>query len=103
MNQPALTPLPNHSKTALAMPNGAPFYRCALQLNPFSYLLRYQKPTPYKSEEEYNDAIVAACIDTNTQVIGITDHYRIKHSFGLAKTARDAGILAFCGFEAVHV
>ena len=101
MNQPALTSLPNHSETALAMPNGARFYRCALQLNPFSYLLRYQKPTPYKSEDEYNDAIIAACIDTNTQVIGIADHYRIKHSFGLANAARDAGIIAFCGFEAV--
>ena len=93
--------LPNQNLTALEMPNGARFYRCALQVNPFSYLQRHHKPTSYKSEEEYNKAIVAACIDTNTEVIGITDHYRVKHSFELAKAARDAGIEVFCGFEAV--
>ena len=101
MKQSAIAQFPNHIQTALAMPNGARFYRCALQVNPFNYLQRFHKPTSYKSEEEYNNAIVAACIETKTEVIGITDHYRVKDSIGLAKAAHDAGIEAFCGFEAV--
>ena len=101
MRQSAVEQFPKCSGGALTLPNGARFYRCALQVNPFSYLQRYHKPTSYKSEEEYNNAIVAACIETKTEVIGITDHYRVKDSFGLAKAAHDAGIEAFCGFEVV--
>ena len=42
---------------ALALPNGARFYRCALQVNPFAYLVRHKKQTAFKTEEEYNAAI----------------------------------------------
>ncbi|MFY9820096.1 MAG: AAA family ATPase [Thermoanaerobaculia bacterium] len=86
---------------ALRLPRGARFYRCALQVNPFQYLLRYNKPTGYTDEDSYNRAIVQACRDHAIEVIGVTDHYGIRDSAGLIAAARQAGIVVFPGFEAV--
>jgi len=88
-------------KAALGLPSGARFYRCALQVNPFAYLARHSKATTYKTEAEYNTAIVSACKDAGIEVIGITDHYRVQDSTTLVQAARDAGLHVFCGFEAV--
>ena len=88
-------------QAALELPSGARFYRCALQVNPFAYLDRYSKPTTFKSETDYNKAIVDACLEREIEVIGVTDHYRVKDSWSLLSVARDAGIKAFGGFEAV--
>jgi len=46
---------------ALEKPNGARFYRCALQVNPFAYQGRYSKQTAFNNEADYNVAIIAAC------------------------------------------
>jgi hypothetical protein len=88
-------------KRALALPNGARFYRCALQINPFAYLARHNKTTTFASEADYNAAIIDACKDQSIEVIAVTDHYRVKDSAGLVQAAQDAGIFAFKGFEAV--
>ena len=45
-------------EAAFKLPNGARFYRCALQVNPFEYLNRHKKKTSFSSEAEYNKAIV---------------------------------------------
>ena len=92
--------LPEHIKAALELPNGARFYRCALQVNPFAYLIRYAKETSFQSEDEYNSAIVDTCLDMGIEVIAVTDHYRVKDSVSLVQKARDAGIRVFNGFEA---
>ncbi|HWY60486.1 MAG TPA: hypothetical protein VNW15_01160 [Rhizomicrobium sp.] len=86
---------------ALELPNGARFYRCALQVNPFDYLVRHKKATSFKNEGEYNAAIIAACKKLDIEVIGVTDHYRVDGSKGLVAAARSHGIFAFYGFEAV--
>lgn len=88
-------------KKALELPNGARFYRCALQVNPFEYLGRHSKKSSFTDEKSYNDAIVAACKANDIEVIAITDHFRVKASESLAKAARDAGIIVFPAFEAV--
>ena len=88
-------------QAALDLPNGARFYRCALQVNPFAYLVRHNISTPIQSEDEYNEAIIEACLETKTEVIGVTDHYRIADSRNLIAAAREAGLWAFSGFEAV--
>ena len=94
-------PLSERMKAALDLPNGARFYRCALQVNPFAYLDRHNKQTSFQSEAEYNKAIVEACLEIGIEVIGVTDHYRVKQSASLVRAARDAGLWAFSGFEAV--
>ncbi len=86
---------------ALDLPNGARFYRCALQVNPFPYLGRHQKQSNFADEKAYNDAIVAACLANGIEVIAITDHYRVKESETLAAAAKAAGIIVFPAFEAV--
>ena len=88
-------------QAALELPDGARFYRCALQVNPYAYLDTYGKQTPFRSESDYNEAMVEACLETGIEVIGVTDHYRVQDSWGLVHTARDAGLRAFSGFEAV--
>lgn len=94
-------PRSDRMQAALNLPNGARFYRCALQVNPFAYLKSHDKPTQFKSEEEYNKAIVETCLEVGIEVIAVTDHYRVKHSASLVHTARNAGLYAFNGFEAV--
>jgi DNA repair ATPase RecN len=85
---------------ALRLPDGARFYRCALQVNPFAYLGRHSKQTTFTNEADYNAAIVQKCLDLHIEIIAVTDHYRVRHSTGLVEAARAAGIFAFGGFEA---
>lgn len=85
---------------ALKRPNGARFYRCALQVNPFRYQGRHGKASAYAQESDYNEAIVAACIDNGIEAIAVTDHYRVADSRALVRLARERGIFAFGGFEA---
>lgn len=85
---------------ALRQPNGARFYRCALQVNPFSYHGRHGKQTIFQTEVDYNAAMIAACLNQGIEAIAVTDHYRIGDSWGLIKAAREAGIFVFGGFEA---
>lgn len=94
-------PLPDPMRAALSFPDGARFYRCALQVNPFAYLETHRKATPFASEDEYNTAIIETCLDIGIEVIAVTDHYRVKHSAGLVRAARNANLHAFSGFEAV--
>jgi hypothetical protein len=98
--EPAITSS-ERLKTALKLPKGARFYRCALQVNPFAYLVRHNKPTAFQNEADYNAAIVTACKAKGIEVIATTDHYRVRESVTLIKAARDASLFAFGGFEAV--
>jgi energy-coupling factor transporter ATP-binding protein EcfA2 len=84
----------------MALPNGARFFRCALQVNPFDYIVRHHKPTTFIAEADYNAAIVAALVDNDIEVIAVTDHFRVRASASLIDAARAAGIVVFPGFEA---
>lgn len=86
---------------AQKLPSGARFYRCALQVNPFEYLVRHNKPTTYSNESDYNAAIIKACCRIGIEAIGITDHYRVRSAQSLLEAAQSAGIIVFPGFEAV--
>ncbi len=83
-------------------PCGARFYRCALQVNPFAYLGRHGRSCTFESEDDYNRAIVEACLANDIEVIAVTDHYRFGlSSKSLLRSAREAGLKGFGGFEAV--
>ncbi|MFB6448183.1 PHP domain-containing protein [Bradyrhizobium tunisiense] len=102
---PQLAALAKHSSVsglahALQRPAGARFYRCALQVNPYEYTIRHAKKSAYSSELEYNAAIVDACLKHDVKVVGITDHFRVDTSAGLAQALKKAGIQVFVGFEA---
>lgn len=86
---------------ALGLPNGARFFRCALQVNPFGYVQRHAKATAFTTEADYNAAMIAECQSLGIEVIAVTDHYRVDESASLVSAARAAGLYAFSGFEAV--
>ncbi len=85
---------------ALSLPNGARFYKCALQVNPYVYLKRHSKATSFKNEDDYNAAIIKACQKENVEVIAVTDHHCIRGSESLINAAEAAGIKVFPAFEA---
>jgi DNA repair ATPase RecN len=89
------------SPETLALPSGARFYSCALQVNPFEYLVRHSKPAAFADENAYNVAVVEACLANGIEVVGVADHYRIKSSRTLIAEARAAGLFVLPGFEAV--
>lgn len=93
--------VPDGIKEAVRKPAGARFYKCALQANPFAYIARHAKQSNYKTEAEYNAAIVAGCLNEEIEIVGITDHFRIATSQNLAAALTAAGIHVLVGFEAV--
>jgi len=48
---------PEPISEALKLPSGACFYKCALQVNPYDYVKRHNKPTRAKDESEYNQFV----------------------------------------------
>lgn len=87
-------------KSAIELPRGARFYKCALQVNPFEYLQHYERDTAFSDEDSYNGAIVQACREQEVEVIAVTDHYSARSSESLRKAAQNAGIHVLPGFEA---
>ena len=86
---------------ALQLPSGARFFKCALQVNPFVYLNTHGKTSLFNNEDDYNAAIISACISEQLDAIAVTDHYRVSSSEKLISAANTAGIKVFPGFEAV--
>src|SRR6218665_3952323 len=85
---------------ALKQPNGARFYRGALQGNPFAYHGRHGRQTGFQKEADYNDTVIESCLSNGIEDIAVTDHYRVADSWGLIRWARKRGIFVFGGFEA---
>jgi len=86
-------------KNAQTLPSGARFNRCALQINPYEYLVRHNKTTAFSNEADYNAAMVEACLKVGIKVVAITDHQRCNTSQELAEGFRAAGIIVFPGAE----
>jgi len=84
---------------AQELPSGARFFRCALQVNPFDYIVRHSKEKAFSNESDYNAAIVEACQRIGIEVIAITDHQRCSTGQSLAEAARAEGIIVFIGAE----
>src|SRR5262245_20579497 len=83
---------------AVRRPAGARYYKCALQVNPFAYTRRHAKQGIYKTEAEYNAAIVGGCLNQGIEVVGITDHFRVANSQSLADALTAARIHVLLGF-----
>lgn len=90
-------------KTVVSLSVGARFFTCALQVNPYAYVLRHQEGTqPFAaaSQEEYDAAMVEAALGAGIKVVAITDHFRVDQSQSLRAAFEAAGIVVFPGFEA---
>jgi ABC-type lipoprotein export system ATPase subunit len=75
----------------------ASYYRCALQVNSYSYA-RYRGDEP-EDEISYNNEIVEKCKCNSISVVGLADHGSVDSSVSLRKALQDSGITVFPGFE----
>lgn len=92
-------PWPPDVLAALDLPSGAHFYRCALQVNPWAYVVRHCRPTAFTTEQEYDAALVEACRQTGTQVVGLADHHSVDTARSLRAALEATGVVVFPGFE----
>ena len=76
---------------------GARFYKCALQVNPFTYSQYQGKET--EDEASYNRKILQQCLDNEIEVVGLADHGRVENSEKLRFFLTENGITVFPGFE----
>ena len=76
----------------------AQFWKCALQVNPASYLA-YRGQEQNLTEEEYNQQLLQACKDENIKVLGIADHGNVDGIDAIRSVMNPEGILVFPGFE----
>lgn len=89
------------SSSHVGMSQGARWWQCALQVNPFAYLAANGKAVAeFTDEDSYNAAMVEAFAAAGVDAIAIMDHWRVDTGESLRKAAVDAGITVFPGFEA---
>lgn len=76
----------------------ARFFKCALQVNPASYI-QYRGKEQAFSEDDYNQQLLAACLEAKIDVIGLADHGSVDSVDKLRGLFTDNGIVVFPGFE----
>ncbi len=77
----------------------ARFWKCALQVNPQSYLAEFQKQDHGLSLDEYNQQLVKNCLQENIKVIGLADHANVDGVNAIRSLMSASGIVVFPGFE----
>ncbi|MDP2362447.1 MAG: AAA family ATPase, partial [Ignavibacteria bacterium] len=87
----------NFPDLLLNKPSGAQFFRCALQVNPFSYA-KYRGLASI-DELAYNKGILNNCLKENIQVVGLADHGDINESERLRRFLEQNDIIVFPGIE----
>jgi hypothetical protein len=80
---------------------GAEWRKCALQVNPYSYLVENNcVPLGITDEATYNAGIVQALTAEKIDLVAITDHWCVDSGIELKGDIEAAGITVFPGFEA---
>ena len=74
-------------------------WKCALQVNPWSYNAEFQGKQHGLSEDKYNEAIVQSCINHGIQGVGIADHGCVGGVANLRNALESAGVVVLPGFE----
>lgn len=76
----------------------AKFWKCALQVNPSSYI-RYRGTEQPLSEDEYNRKLLEVCLEENIKVVGLADHGNVDGVECIRTMLSAQGIVVFPGFE----
>ena len=77
----------------------ARFWRCALQVNPFSYHGAYRGADHQLDEAAYNQALLQKCLELDIRVLGVADHGSVAAVDALRQALTPHGIVVFPGFE----
>ena len=78
---------------------GAQFHKCALQVNPYSYLRRYRGEQPGLDEAGYVHTLIAEAEALDVKVLAVTDHNDASGVDAIRAVAEPRGIVVFPGFE----
>jgi ABC-type lipoprotein export system ATPase subunit len=77
----------------------ARFWRCALQVNPVGYNSAYRGSEHGMSEADYNQALLAKCLELDIKIVGLADHGSVDSVDTLRNLLAPHGIVVFPGFE----
>lgn len=77
----------------------ARFWRCALQVNPFSYEANYRGNGHGLDEASYNQQLLEQCLEQRIKVVGIADHGNVDAVDRLRRFLEANRIVVFPGFE----
>jgi len=90
---------PGGIQKALSLPDGARYFRCALQVNPFGYLKSNRGIDHGLSEHEYNSLLLSKCKELEIKVIAITDHNHVGAIDEIRRSAQSSNVTVLPGFE----
>lgn len=76
----------------------ARYWRCALQVNPHGYM-SYRGQTESMTVDEYNQALLNACLEEGIKVIGIANHGNVDGVDAIRDLMNQNDIVVFPGFE----
>lgn len=76
----------------------AKFWKCALQVNPSSYV-GYRGKQQGLSEDEYNHKLMEVCLEENIKVVGLADHGNVDSVDSIRTLLSGQNIVVFPGFE----
>jgi len=85
--------------SALALPDGAHFHRCALQVNPHHYAGTFRGAPAAGDAGAYAVAVVERAVRIGVSVLAITDHNDVSGVPAFREAAAGCGIHVFPGFE----
>ena len=84
---------------ARRLPNGARFYRCALQVNPHHYASTFRGAPAAGDASVHAKAIVDKAVELEISVLAITDHNNVSGVPAFRAAAEGRGVHIFPGFE----
>lgn len=76
----------------------AKFWKCALQVNPASYI-QYRGQNQNVSEDEYNQRLLEVCLEESIKIVGIADHGNVDSVVKIKELFNAQGVIVFPGFE----
>ena len=82
-------------RSARNLSSGTRFFRNALQVNPYEYIVRHGVQKGFRNESAYNIAMINACRENDIEAIAVTDHFRVKNSQQLSQAAKMQELLYF--------
>jgi DNA repair ATPase RecN len=84
---------------AKALPAGAVFHRCALQVNPHHYAGTFRGKSAGGDANAHAEAIVQKAAEIGVSVLAVTDHNDVRGVPAFRSAAADRDIHVFPGFE----
>ena len=82
-----------------ALPAGAVFHRCALQVNPHHYGATFRGQEMEGDGRSHAEAIIAEAVEIGVSVLAVTDHNDVSGVSFFQNAAAGRGITIFPGFE----